>query len=132
MSNASARHDHERTDTKVRPVAMFLVAMVLVMVFSFALTSVLFEFFEQRANSMNNPVSPMQVIDEKPPGTRLQVTPGLDLREIRREEEERLEGYGWVDEGAGVAHIPVDAAIEVLLEKGLPTRGDEAALDAGE
>ena len=29
--------------------------------------------------------------------------------------------YGWVDENAGVAHIPVDRAIDIVLAKGLPS-----------
>ena len=27
----------------------------------------------------------------------------------------RLQSYGWVDEGAGVAHIPIEAAFDALL-----------------
>ena len=127
----SAQHIHERTDAKVRPVAIFLVVMFLTLAFSFAFTTVLFEFFEQRAETVNRPRSPMQIVDERPSGAALlQVTPGLDLRELRKTEDERLNGYGWVDEGAGVAHIPVDAAIDLVLEQGLPARGPAAEQSA--
>jgi len=34
---------------------------------------------------------------------------------------ERLGSYGWVDRGAGVAHIPIDRAME-LVEKGVRAR----------
>lgn len=30
------------------------------------------------------------------------------------------DGYGWVDRGAGVAHIPLSRATELVLQKGLP------------
>ena len=33
-----------------------------------------------------------------------------------------LEHYGWVDKNAGVVRIPVERAIDVLAEKGLPYR----------
>jgi hypothetical protein len=31
----------------------------------------------------------------------------------------RLNGYGWVDRQAGVAHIPIDRAIEIVGRSGL-------------
>ena len=67
------------------------------------------------------------MIDEQPPGPKLEVNPGYYLRQHQQEVEERYEGYGWVDEGAGVAHIPVEEAIDLLVEQGLPARGEEAA-----
>jgi hypothetical protein len=33
-----------------------------------------------------------------------------------------LEGYGWVDREAGVVRLPIERAMELLLERGLPTR----------
>ncbi|MCA1555006.1 MAG: hypothetical protein LC737_11585, partial [Chloroflexi bacterium] len=30
--------------------------------------------------------------------------------------------YGWVDQSAGITHIPIERAMELLLERGLPTR----------
>jgi hypothetical protein len=34
----------------------------------------------------------------------------------------RLHSFGWVDREAGVGHIPIDEAIKLLAEQGLPTR----------
>ena len=48
------------------------------------------------------------------PSPRLQVTPELDLQALRRENQERLGSWGWVDKSAGVAHMPVDEAIARL------------------
>jgi hypothetical protein len=45
---------------------------------------------------------------------------------MRVAEEDRLNSYGWVDEGGRVVHIPIDKAIDALIEKGLPTRTSEA------
>jgi hypothetical protein len=33
-----------------------------------------------------------------------------------------LYGYGWVDKNAGIAHIPIQRAMDLVLQKGLPTR----------
>lgn len=43
--------------------------------------------------------------------------PGRELRELRADEAERLGGYAWVDKGKGVVRIPVDRAMELLVEE---------------
>ncbi|MDX1644193.1 MAG: hypothetical protein R3244_07545 [Thermoanaerobaculia bacterium] len=52
----------------------------------------------------------------EPPSPRLQVQPAEDLRALRAEERAVLESYGWVDEAAGTARVPIDRAMELLLE----------------
>jgi hypothetical protein len=49
-----------------------------------------------------------------------QGSPELELRQMRAEEDQVLDGYGWVDEAAGVARIPVGRAVEILAAHGLP------------
>jgi protein SCO1 len=55
-----------------------------------------------------------------PPGPGLQVEPDDDLRRVRATEQARLQGYGWVDRDAGLVHIPIERAMEILAEHGLP------------
>ena len=128
----SPTHDHERTDAKVKPLVIFLIAMVLVIAGSFVSMVGLFEFLTLRAEGVDRVPSPVKVADEIPAGPRLQVVPGLDLREMEAAEEDRLNGYGWVDEGGRVVHIPIEKAMDVVVEKGLPTRGDAAETEAVE
>jgi hypothetical protein len=52
-------------------------------------------------------------------------TPQADLAAIRRVETERLESRGWVDRQAGVVHIPIGDAMDILAQRGLPARPDE-------
>jgi hypothetical protein len=35
-------------------------------------------------------------------------------------QEDELNSYGWVDQSAGVAHIPIDRAMDLIVEHGLP------------
>ena len=37
-----------------------------------------------------------------------------------QEELGQLNGYGWVDRKAGIAHIPIERAIDILATTGLP------------
>ncbi len=63
-----------------------------------------------------------------PPEPRLQVSPERELREMRAEEERVLSSYGWVDEAGGIARVPVERAIDLVLEFGLPTPVPEEPL----
>ena len=47
-------------------------------------------------------------------------TPLLDLREKMREDTEANEKAGWIDQTTGVAQIPVEDAMKIIAEKGLP------------
>jgi len=64
------------------------------------------------------------------PGPRLQTDPEGEYRQMRRELDEHIHGYGWVDEGTGVVYIPIERAIDLLLEQGVDGRAK--TIDAGE
>jgi hypothetical protein len=67
--------------------------------------------------------SPLAAAREQrlPPGPQLQVRPERDLAAYRAAEKARLDGWGWVDEGAGVAHIPVERAIDLYAAQAAAT-----------
>ncbi|MEZ4860505.1 MAG: c-type cytochrome domain-containing protein [Caldilineaceae bacterium] len=43
-----------------------------------------------------------------------------ELAARRAQENTQLQSYGWVDQSAGVAHIPIDRAIALVAQSGLP------------
>jgi hypothetical protein len=53
---------------------------------------------------------------------RLQISPPVDLKKFREEEATKLDSYGWVNQTAGVVRIPIERAMDLVLQKGLPTR----------
>jgi hypothetical protein len=57
------------------------------------------------------------------PEPRLETRPGVDLQKIMAEQTARLNSYGWIDRNAGIAHIPIDRAMEIILARGLPEVG---------
>ena len=59
---------------------------------------------------------------ELPPAPRLQVAPKTELDELRSIEDASLNSYGWVDREGGVVRIPIDRAMELLADSGLPAR----------
>ena len=40
--------------------------------------------------------------------------PYQELQKLDNEQRERLTSYGWISEGDGVAHIPIDRAMELI------------------
>lgn len=54
-----------------------------------------------------------------PPGPLLEQNPKAGGDQMLATAHEQLESYGWVDRRAGLAHIPIDRAKELLLEQGV-------------
>ena len=57
----------------------------------------------------------------EPPGPRLQVTPELELAAFRAREDAILGSYAWVEKDRGVVRLPIDEAIRIVAQRGLPT-----------
>ena len=122
MAKFSDKHIHERTDAHVKPLVIFLVFMASTVLIAFGIITVLFEYFTQRTATIYGPAVELSSPGGESGAPQLQVVPGLDQRAIRVDATARLEGYGWVDEGRGVAHVPIETAIDMLLESGVPAR----------
>jgi len=43
----------------------------------------------------------------------------VDIARVRRDEQERMHSYGWVDEKKGIARIPIEEAMKKLAEQGV-------------
>ena len=67
-------------------------------------------------------------------GPQLLVNEPINLAAQREREHQMLTTYGWADQNAGTIRIPLDKAKELLLQRGLPVRGQAppaAAAPAG-
>jgi hypothetical protein len=53
---------------------------------------------------------------------RLQQFPRNELYTFRIEERDRLESYGWENKAAGTVHIPIEEAMKLTVERGLPVQ----------
>jgi hypothetical protein len=118
---------HEESDINVRAIVTFVVVLtVIALTIQLAMYGLfkLFDKIEDKTQVAVTPLAspPAQVSDFPEP--RLQTTPWQDLRKLRADENAYLHSYGWVDESAGIARIPIDKAKAMLLQKGLPVRAD--------
>ncbi|HVU18126.1 MAG TPA: hypothetical protein VHD32_14460 [Candidatus Didemnitutus sp.] len=54
-------------------------------------------------------------------GVEVETPMQRDWQAAETEARGHLESYGWVDRPAGVAHIPIGRAMEILVAQGSPT-----------
>ena len=62
-----------------------------------------------------------------PPAPALEAQSGQTLDPYRANEQQKLNSYGWVDRSGGVIRIPIDRAMDLTAERGLPARAALAA-----
>lgn len=116
---------HERSDVNVRVIAAFGVGLVIVAFVIHIALYWLLGSYERSAVRRAPAISPLQAERQIPPPPRLQVSPPTDLAELRAAEEKALRTYGWIDKERKIVRIPIDRAMEILAEKGLPARKAE-------
>ena len=60
---------------------------------------------------------------------RLQGFPVKDMESFRKGEDLQVENYHWKDKNAGVVALPIEKAMELIAERGLPTHSKLAPTD---
>lgn len=121
---ASEHHSagrHEMTDASISALVKFGIGLTLLIVLVMVGMIWMFKYFST-TQQLGPPASPFEESQAPPPGPKLQVHPALELRDLRQGEDEKLNSYGWVDQSAGIARIPIDRAMDLLLKNGLPVR----------
>jgi hypothetical protein len=116
-----SRRGHEPNTIGVRGIIICTIALVgtgIAIQVVFGLVMKHFADQEQRLDSLYP--SRIAIDVDQFPKPRLQENPAVDLAQMRAEEQRRVAAYGWVDCKAGIAHIPVERAMDILAKTGLP------------
>jgi len=116
---AHSKTGHETTDVNPLAIGLFALGLGLMVAVVLPLLSWVFWRFEAVAKLNDRPQSSVST----PPtfsGPRLQEQPSVDLARLRAEAHRRLSSYAWVDREQGVVRIPIERAIKLLAERGLP------------
>lgn len=115
---------HEQSDAELGPLVRFAIFLAAIVFVCATLVVGLYKFLDAREIAEKAGRYPLAegVTRPLPPRPRLQTYPFDDIKAFRGDEDRVLEHYGWVDKNAGVVRIPVERAIDVLAEKGLPYR----------
>jgi hypothetical protein len=129
---------HEHSDVNIRAILAFAAGLAVVAIVVHVAMWLLFGWFERQAAADDPPLSPLAApAAEMPnrtagsttfgsaPGPQLLTNEYMALEKQRAAEMERLAGYGWVDQKGGIAHIPIDEAKKLLLQRGVAARGGQ-------
>jgi hypothetical protein len=142
MSNETEKHEsagghggYEHQDLQVAGIFYFLLALIVVTVICLFGLRGLYAYLEHYEKSSQPAVNAL--VTNVPEDTR-HIAPGYpqaafpspkleedergQLNDIRLNEEKELNSYGWVDEKAGTLHIPIERAMDLVVQRGLAVR----------
>lgn len=126
--------EFEREDLAPKPVLMFLGALAVVCVLVYFILRGMYSYldaYDSRHQLTQNPLVQQTTADTRTvapgditkfPQPRLETNEPTEMNDLRIQEEKTLHSYGWVDQQAGVVRIPIDRAMELVAQRGLPTR----------
>jgi hypothetical protein len=131
----------ERRDINSRDVIWFLVGLAVAGVIITIAVNGFYHYLDARSKAEQTPVSPLvtnvptdtrhlptdykDYLKQNFPSPQLEIDERTQLDQIRLKEEETLATYGWVDQKAGVVRIPIERAMDLIAQRGLPTRAQE-------
>ena len=108
----------EANDFDPKYVAFFAVGLTAAIAGAFVLVAWMFGILADQGKS-GTALPPLVETDQSgPPEPRLQTNPEADNRAFIDSEREALQQYGWVDRERGIARIPIDRSIELMLQRG--------------
>ena len=89
----------------------------------------------REAREQRPPASVLKPDASAPPAAfpRLVASEPAVLAEFRAQEDALLTSYGWVEKDKSLARMPIDAAMKIVAERGLPTfpRSEASSIPAG-
>lgn len=124
---------HETTDANERAITKFGIGLAFIVVLSQLFLWWLFVHFSQREQKLSPPVPAIVRLEapKVPPEPRLQPNPQIDLQKLRQAEDSVLNHYAWVDPDRGIVRIPVQRALDIVAQRGLPQFKATAEKPAG-
>jgi hypothetical protein len=121
---------YETRDANTRGVFSFLLILALVLAFTLLVSWGLFRYFAAE-QAHRAPASPFAETRQLPSGPQLQVNPRQDFLKFHADQEQSLESYAWENRDAGTVRVPIERAMELLLQKGIPVAGETSNREAG-
>src|SRR5271169_4067151 len=134
-ANTTGHGSYERQDLQASGVLYFFLGLAVATLLCIFGLRGLFAYLDHRAKASEPPLNPL--VTNVPADTR-HIAPGYpqsafpnpkleedergQLNGIITDEEKELYSYGWVDEKAGTVHIPIERAMELIAQRGLPVR----------
>lgn len=134
-ANSDDNGGYERQDIGAKGILYFLLGLAVAGVLVYFVVDGLYAFLDKRSEAEQAPVNPLvtnapadtrHISQDYPqsafPNPRLEVDERSQLNDIRIKEEQMLQSYDYVDKSAGIVRIPIDHAMELIAQRGLPVQ----------
>ena len=142
MNDENLQSDHpashgtyEHQDLRATGIFYFLLGLAVATILAMFALGGVYNFLDRREKALQPRVNPL--VTNVPSDTRhiargypqgafpdpkLEENERGQLSGFRLQQEETLYSYGWVDEKAGTVRIPIERAMDLLVQRGLPVR----------
>ena len=128
--------EFEHEDLGTRGVFAFMIGLAVIGVVIYFIIVGMYTFLDKYERSQMSTASPL--VTSKGAMSRVVTQADMDktfkdngapmletnergqFRDFLMDQENQLNSYGWVDKDAGVAHIPIERAMELIVQRGLP------------
>ena len=109
---------HETSDADTGPVTGAFGGLLALLFCALLIGWGLLRLLLAAAPQMPPALPPREVAPVEP---RLQVSPPKDLAALRAEEDRILQSIQWIDRQAGIARIPIDEAMALMVKRAKPS-----------
>ena len=145
--NSAGHGGYERSDIGVSAVVYFLLGLAVAMLLVYFIVDGIYRYLDKRSEAGQTPVSPLvtnapadtrhippqydgnyeKYLKEGFPAPQLEVNERTELNDERLREENTLSTYDYIDKNAGTVRIPIDRAMDLIAQRGLPVRSQPSA-----
>ena len=114
---------HETRDADVMSLALLAAILVVGGLIIFIAVSIMMHVMGSHQTPEKNATGTTLPRVEFFPPPRLQTQPTEDLAKIQARDNAELNSYGWIDRPKQIIRIPIDRAMRLIVERGLPNVG---------
>ena len=151
-ANPAGNGGYERQDIGVAAVLYFLFGLAVAGLLVYFVVDGLYHFLDKRSETEQAPVNPLvtnapqntrrlppeyktdsnsrdyeKYLEKNFPAPQLETDERIQLNKVRLREEHTLSTYDYIDQNAGTVRIPIDRAMDLIAQRGLPVRAQAAA-----
>lgn len=126
-------NDFEREDLSPGGVMYFMVGLLVVVIAIYLIVDGMYHFLDRYEAEHQASMSPMitpnpdtrAITPEDPlsfPQPRLETNERTQLTDYIQKQDQKLLTYDWIDKDSGTVRIPIDRAMDLIAQRGLPVR----------
>ncbi len=139
----NAHGGYERRDIGAAGVLYFLAGLAVLGVLTYFLINGLHSYLTKKNAADQTAPSPLATnvpadtrhlstdyhdyLKQNFPAPQLEIDERTQLDQIRMHEADTLSTYGYIDQNAGTVRIPIERAMQLIVQRGLPLRSEESA-----